>query len=182
VRSLKRIVNFASEFSQARHRDRAPRQVRRQFCLEALETRNLLSGGTAGIVPPGVSLQNGELCIIGTLKSGNTANVSINSVTHMVQGTLDGNPFAFPASQVTWISYMSGSGGHDQFSNSTGLFSLDVGYGGGNTFTNGTGVNEYILYGNGNTVHNNGGSDVVLTNGGQDNFDPADGGTQVTIL
>lgn len=163
-------------FFQGQHRDRAHRQVRREVRLESLETRNLLSGGAAGTVPAGISVQNGELCIVGTLHSGNVASVSIDKTTKNLLVTLNGSSVEFSQSQVSWVAYESGAGGHDTFTNDTSLYSLDYGYGGGNTFNGGTGMSEYLLYGNGNVVNNEGGWEVVFTNGGNDTIAPDSGG------
>jgi len=176
MRSLKSIVDFGSGMFPAQHRTR--RGVRRMACLEILEPRNLLSA-MSSFPAPGLSVTNGELSIVGNLHSGNVASVSINPATLGVQATLNGVTTQFSPGQVAWIAYVSGSNGGDTFTNNTSLTSVDYGLGGGNDFRAGSGLDEVILYGNGNVVDNHGGFEIVLTNGGQDTIAPDSGGQMI---
>jgi hypothetical protein len=173
MRLLMSIVEFGSGLVQPQHQHRARRQVRRQSCLETLESRRLLTGLS------GVTLAQGELIIHGPLQSGNTATVSIDSTNNDVKLTLNGSAEEFAPGLVTWISYTGGSGGGDSFTNDTSLHSWDFGYGGGNTFTGGTGLDIFNLYGNDNVVDNQGAPEIVLTNGGSDTIAPDSGGLLV---
>jgi hypothetical protein len=125
-----------------------------------LETRALLS-------IPGVTLQFGNLAITATKASGNVAQVSIDSVTHNVKVTLNGNSEEFSASKVYNVTYKGGSGGGDTFQDNTSLVSLEYGYGGNNNFTGGTSYNYVYFFGNNNSFTGPAGSvSDVFENGG----------------
>jgi hypothetical protein len=135
--------------------------------MEALETRNLL---TVAAPIPGVSLTNGVLSIQGTQFSGNHASVSM--VQGNVEVTLNGQTEDF-ATRVVLISYNSGAGGNDTFSNNTAIRGIEFGWGDSNTFTGGSNMDVMLFFGNNETAHSNGGREIVFTHGGTgDTNDP----------
>ena len=112
--------------------------------LETLENRDLLSIA-------GVALQFGNLTITGTRSSGNVAKVWIDSSTHEVAVSLNGQSEEFTASQVASVTYKAGASGGDTFVNNTALTTLEYGYGGRDHFTGGTGFNYVYFFGNNNS-------------------------------
>ena len=123
---------------------------RSRIQLETLETRSLLSIA-------GVTLQYGNLAITGTQSSGNVAQVWVDSATHNVAVSFNGQTQEFAASQVSNITYKSGSGGGDTFVNRTSMTSLVYAYGNGNHVTGGTGYNNTYFFGNNETYTATGG-------------------------
>jgi hypothetical protein len=154
VRFLRRVIGSLSRDLRARLGTTSTGRRRSRIELEALESRNLLSIA-------GVTLMFGNLAITATKSSGNAAQVSIDSSTHNVAVSFNGQSEEFTAAQVSSITYKGGASGGDTFVNNTSLTSLAWGYGGGNHFTGGTGFNYTYFFGNHNTFTAQGGiSDV----------------------
>jgi len=152
MRFFRNFRGSVSEGSQARNR-RSAGQRRSPIGLETLEGRALMSG------IPGVSLTfYGNLSITAPKTSGNAALVQIDPSTKNVEVTLNGQSEEFTASSVHSVTYTSGSGGHDTFTNNTGVTELAYGNGGNNNFTGGTAVNVVYFTGNTNTYYGQAGS------------------------
>jgi hypothetical protein len=127
--------------------------------VESLETRNLLSIA-------GVTLQWGNLTITGTHASGNVAKIWIDSTTHNVAVSFNGQTEEFAPSKVTSVTYHSGSSGGDTFVNRTSLTTLVYANGNGNHITGGTGYNFTYFFGNNETYTATGGYSDVFKDGG----------------
>lgn len=128
----------------------------RQFDLELLESRNLLS----------VSALNGVVTIQAPQVSGNV--VQIDRVSGgAIQVTLDGATQTFAAGTVNTITYYSGQLGGDTFTNNTDLTEVINAYGGNNTVNSGTGVDIEFFDTDGNTINEHGTFSVIFTRGGQ---------------
>jgi hypothetical protein len=146
-------------------REHKARPRRLEPCVEGLESKKLLTGGS------GVSLANGMLSIVAPMQSGNTASVSIDNANGNVQVILNDTTQEFAASQVNAIYYNGGLGGHDTFVNATSIMSIDFGWGGNNNFSGGTGADYMFVWGDGNSVHDAGGGAVAFTHRGHDTVD-----------
>jgi hypothetical protein len=124
-----------------------------------MEGRSLLSIA-------GVTLQFGNIAIVAPKASGNVAEVQIDSKTHNVEVSLNGQSEEFAASSVVNITYKGGANGGDTFVNHTDLTALYYGFGGGNTFTGGGAYNFVFFTGNNNTYNANGLYSDVFEGGG----------------
>jgi hypothetical protein len=170
---LTRAIGSWSGGRQAEQRPGSACHRRSHIQLEALETRNLLSIA-------GVTLQFGNLAIKAPNSSGNVAKVWIDSATHNVAVSLNGQTEEFAAASVANITYTGGAKGGDTFTNSTSLLSLDYGYGGSNKFTGGTSYNFVYFFGNNNKFSAVGGfSDVWKGYGSGDTITDPPGATVV---
>jgi hypothetical protein len=96
--------------------------------------------------------------IHGALVSGNVAEVAIDPSNGNVQVSLNGFTIEYAAAKVRQINYVGGCGGQDTYTNRTSIVSVVTAYGGGNTFISGLGVTHWSLYGDGNSIHDDGGS------------------------
>ena len=174
---LSRSTGLFQSTSGAREEYRSAGRRRLPMTLETLETRNLMS-------VPGVSLSYGNLSILAPSgSSGNVAKVWIDSSTHNVDVSFNGQSESFTASSVSNITYEGGSGGGDTFTNDTSLVSLDYGFGSHNNFTGGTSYNYVYFYGTGNTYNAQKGSFTdVFEIGGSDTINnPTGAGMQIYV-
>jgi hypothetical protein len=154
MRFLSRAIGSLSSNSRTHRATASTDRRRSRIGVESLETRNLLSIA-------GVTLQYGNLAITGTHSGGNVAKVWIDSATHNVGVSLNGQSEEFDASKVGNVTYTSGRSGGDTFVNSTKLTSLVFAHGSGNHVTGGTGYNFVYFFGNNETYAATGGySDV----------------------
>ena len=132
MRFLSRVITSRAGDSRSHRATASTDRRRARIGVESLETRNLLSIA-------GVTLQYGNLAITGTHSSGNVAKVWMDSATHNVAVSLNGQSEEFDASKVGNVTYTSGRSGGDTFVNSTKLTSLVFAHGSGNHVTGGTG-------------------------------------------
>jgi hypothetical protein len=174
MRFLNRAVSLLSRNASDVRGTASAGRCRARIEIETLENRDLLSVA-------GVTLQFGNLAITGQKASGNVAKVWVDSATHDVAVSLNGQSEEFTPSQVTSITYKSGTGGGDSFINSTGVTSLDYGYGGHNSFTGGTGFNYVYDFGNNNTFTAEGGVSDVWTDYGSGDSIVKVAGASVTV-
>jgi hypothetical protein len=159
MRFLNRVIRSLSGDSRADRGTAFNGRRRSRIGLETLERRDLLSIA-------GVTLQYGNLAVTGTRASGNVANVWMDSSTHKLAVSLNGQTEEFAASNVSSVTYKSGSRGGDTFVNSTSLTSLVYAFGNGNHVTGGTGYNYTYFFGNNETYTATGGfSDVWKSRG-----------------
>jgi len=147
-----RFISSLPQDSQARQGRRSTSRRHCRIELERLEGRALMS-------IQGVTLTfYGNLSITAPQTSGNAALVQIDPSTKNVEVTLNGQSEEFTASSVHSVTYTSGSGGHDTFTNNTGVTELAYGNGGNNDFTGGTAVTVVYFTGNNNTYYGQAGS------------------------
>ena len=132
---------------------------------------------------PGISLSYGNLAIQAPKASGNVAKVWIDSSTHNVDVSFNGQSESFTASSVSNITYKGGSGGGDTFTNSTSLMSYEYGFGSHNNFTGGSNFNYVYFYGTGNTYNAQKGSFTDMFEiGGSDTINnPTKAGMQIYV-
>ena len=154
MRFLHAFLNSFASYSQTRRGTTSGVRRRTRIELDSLETRSMLSIA-------GITLQFGNLAITGPRASGNVARVWIDSATHNVAVSLNGQSEEFAPRQVTSITYKSGANGGDTFENDTSLTNLNYGYGGSNHFTGGTGFNYIYFFGNNNGFNVKGGTNVA---------------------
>jgi Ca2+-binding RTX toxin-like protein len=171
---IKRFLNGLSRDSRANR----PRRCERSFAperIEALECRDLKT----------VTLFEGTLSIVGT----DQAEVGwVSQTGDQVQVTLNGQRYAFNASEVSEIEYFGGDG-NDYFANLTAIPAVMYGEGGndmlvagsaGDVLDGGDG-NDYLYGGAGNdTLRGGAGNDILLGMNGIDNLDGGTGSNYLT--
>lgn len=125
--------------------------------------------GTLTVTPvltnTGVSFGAGVIRIDGTRDSGDNTEIHIDPTTGNVQVTLNGFTIQYVASSVTMIQYIGSPGGYDTFTNRTGVMSYVAASGNYNSFTSGPGVSVWQLYGIGNSIADDGGTNYVYRHG-----------------
>lgn len=125
--------------------------------------------GTLTVTPvltnTGVSFGAGVIRIDGTRDSGDNTEIHIDPTTGNVQVTLNGFIIQYVASSVTMIQYIGSPGGYDTFTNRTGVMSYVAASGNYNSFTSGPGVSVWQLYGIGNSIADDGGTNYVYRHG-----------------
>ena len=148
------------------------RSRRLQACVEGLEFRSLLSGGSV--------VESGGLVTVTPASSG--ANVAIVSYQN-VKGTmelnvnLNGSNFDFSLSQVGFVYYEgSGVGGSQTFQNMTSLHTVAWGGSGSNLFESSGNAQDEFFGGSGsNTFDAGSGFDVFIGGSGPVVTLPLDG-------
>jgi Ca2+-binding RTX toxin-like protein len=149
-------------------RDHKTAERRREFRVEALEARNLLT--TAGSV-----VQSGSLVTINPATTGtNVAVVSYQNVkgTNMLNVNLNGSNYDFSLSQVGFVYYEGSSiSGAQTFQNLTSLHTVAWGGSGTNHFESGGNAQDEFFGGSGtNTFDAGTGFDVFFGGSGANTY------------
>jgi hypothetical protein len=126
----------------------------------------VFSGGPNDQVTlPGIRLQYGGIVIEATQAGHNTASVDVRP-GGKVQAMLNGSMVEFAAGQAFAVSYYADQqrqGGHDSFTNNTGLTSLVAMYGGYNTVIGGNSWDFVLVTEDHNYVDTRGGGGMVYS-------------------
>jgi hypothetical protein len=130
--------------------------------VDCLESRNLQS----------IALINGTLLIKADKRSNNISQVSINPEIGKVNVTLNAEFMSFDVSKVHYIQYVGGNGGHDTFVNNTSIDATMIGRHGANSFTGGTGFDTFNMFGDYNSLGDQGGGAVAHIHHGDDFIGP----------